>query len=180
MLQYRTKTARLDTQCAEARALRTLCARYRTPFVINDNVDLCLEVGADGVHLGHSDEALPVARRRLGDSAIIGVTCHSDLDRARTAAENGATYVAFGRFFPSSTKPHAPSADLRILHQAQAELPLPRVAIGGITAENGATLVAAGAHMLAAIHYLFAHPDVDARVHALQACFAATPGTREI
>lgn len=177
LLQYRNKAASWAQQCTEAATLLTLCRRYHTPLLINDNPDLCLEVGADGVHLGQGDTELRAARQRLGTTAIIGITCHDSLDAAIRGQEQGASYVAFGRFYPSSTKPHASPADMSILRQAKAQLQLPLVAIGGINAENGSALVAAGADMLAVIHTLFAHPDVSERVRRLQQCFAPTPDT---
>lgn len=171
LLQYRNKSAIAEQQLIEARHLLTLCHRYNTPLLINDDLELCLKVGADGVHLGQSDAGLKQARTLLGKDAIIGITCHSDLDRALKAEADGASYVAFGRFHPSSTKPHAPHADIRILPTAKARVKLPIVAIGGINADNGSPLVAAGADMLAVIHYLFAYPDVSERVRQLKQCF---------
>jgi thiamine-phosphate pyrophosphorylase len=150
-----------------------LCRRYGTPLLINDDVALCLAIGADGVHLGQNDSGLRQARERLGPSAIIGMTCHSDLALAHKAEENGASYVAFGRFFPSVTKPHAVPADIGILPVARAALKVPIVAIGGINAENGGALITAGADMLAVIHDLFAFPDVEIRARALNSLFAS-------
>lgn len=177
LLQYRNKTADWHSKCAEATQLAQLCRRYDTPLLINDDVTLCLEVGADGVHLGQADTRLLEARQRLGKNAIIGITCHSDLSLARRAEDAGADYIAFGRFFSSLTKPHAPPAPIEVLQQAKAQLYIPIVAIGGINAENGEALVTAGADMLAVIHTLFASPDVDARVKALNALFRTTPNT---
>lgn len=171
LLQYRNKSASAEQQLHEARHLLTLCRSYDTPLLINDDPALCLAVGANGVHLGQSDTTLKQARALLGKDAIIGITCHSDLDRALRAETEGATYVAFGRFHPSSTKPHAPHADAGILPTAKARLGVPIVAIGGINADNGSPLVAAGADMLAVIHYLFAYPDVSERVRQLKQCF---------
>ena len=175
LLQYRNKTADWNSRCAEAKQLLQLCHRYDTPLLINDDVALCLEVGADGVHLGQSDSKLEAARRQLGDNAIIGITCHSDLSLAMRAEAAGAGYVAFGRFFPSLTKPNAPPASLDILQQARAQLTIPIVAIGGINTENGQALVTAGADMLAVIHSLFASLDVAATTNALNALFRTTP-----
>lgn len=174
LLQYRNKRASREQQLAEVRQLLTLCQRYDTPLLINDDPQLCLQAGADGVHLGQSDATLTQARALLGRDAIIGVTCHNDLDRALQAQTDGASYVAFGRFYPSNTKPQAPPADTAVLSQAKARLRLPIVAIGGINADNGSPLVSAGADMLAAIHYLFAHPDVSERVRRLNACFSVS------
>lgn len=174
LLQYRNKSADNAQQLAEGRLLKSLCRQYRTPLLINDNLELCIALGANGVHLGQSDTGLQTARARLGAEAIIGVTCHSDLALARKAEQEGASYVAFGRFYPSNTKPDARPASLEVLHQARQALTLPIVAIGGINAENGAALLDAGADMLAVIHYLFAFPDVTARVRQLNTLFTSS------
>ena len=178
LLQYRNKSAAWQSKCAEAAQLLQLCRHYDTLLLINDDVELCLEVGAAGVHLGQADTKLVEARQRLGEEAIIGITCHSDLSLALRAQAAGADYVAFGRFFPSHTKPNAPPASIQVLQQAKAQLAIPIVAIGGINAENGQALVTAGADMLAVIHTLFASADVEAEAKALNALFRTTPNTR--
>ena len=171
LLQYRNKEDSWPARCTQARQLLMLCRKHNTPMLINDDVDLCLEIGADGVHLGQGDTKLSEARDRLGEDALIGITCHSDLTLALQAEHNGADYVAFGRFFASKTKPNAPPASLDILRQARRELSVPIVAIGGINAENGGALIAAGANMLAVIHYLFASHDIGSRVQKLNSLF---------
>lgn len=175
LLQYRNKTSDWPSKCAEAAQLASLCRHYDTPLLINDDITLCLEVGADGVHLGQADTALAQARQRLGKGALIGITCHSDLSLAQRAEAAGADYVAFGRFFPSHTKPNAPPASIAVLQQAKARLAIPIVAIGGINAENGRALVTAGADMLAVIHTLFASTDIEVSATALNALFRPTP-----
>ncbi len=132
------------------------------PLIVNDDVELAAAVGAAGVHLGRDDAALQAARTRLGAEAIIGISCYNDLQRARQAAQAGADYVAFGRFYPSHSKPQAVLAEPALLSQATTELALPVVAIGGITPANGRALLAAGASMLAAIHGVFGQPDITA------------------
>lgn len=171
LLQYRNKQDAWSERVAQAKELAALCQRYDTPLLINDDVDLCLEVGAAGVHIGQSDTELISSRKRLGDDAIIGVTCHDRLDLASRAQNDGATYAAFGRFFPSLTKPEAPPASIETLLQASELLRIPIVAIGGINAENGAILLEAGADVLAVINYVFAHADAGARVRQLNALF---------
>lgn len=178
LLQYRNKAADWHSKCVEAAQLLHLCRQFGTPLLINDDVALCIEIGADGVHLGQADTRLIEARQRLGESAIIGITCHSDMALARRAETAGANYVAFGRFFPSRTKPHAPRASIDVLQRAKAELTIPIVAIGGINTENGQALVTAGADMLAVIHTLFSSSDVEAEAKALNALFCTTPHTR--
>lgn len=171
VLQYRDKGTDHPRRRREAEALLDLCRSYGVPLLINDDLELAAEIGADGVHLGKDDPPIDQARRRLGPQAIIGVSCYNRIELARQAAANGADYVAFGRFFPSSSKPLAVQAHLELLAQARAELHLPLVAIGGITTENGAALVAAGADMLAVIHGLFGQPDIAAAAAAYQALF---------
>jgi thiamine-phosphate pyrophosphorylase len=162
VVQYRDKESTPATRLAMALSLACVCREHAVPLIINDDVQLALECGAAGVHLGRDDTDVGAARRRLGDAAIIGVSCYNELERARRAQDQGADYVAFGRFFPSRTKPHAVPASLDLLRRARTELSLPIVAIGGITAENGAALVAAGAHALAVIEGLWGQADVRA------------------
>lgn len=155
LLQFRSKSGTRASRLKAAIELLVLCRAHHVPLIINDDVDLCLAADADGVHLGQRDAALESARTRLGPAAIIGVTCHSSVDSAVQAQLAGADYVAFGRFFDSATKPEAPPAQLEILGQAKAVLSIPIVAIGGINAENGADVLAAGADMLAVIDAIF-------------------------
>ena len=159
MVQYRDKSGDRQRREREAGALRAVCARAAVPLIINDDVELAAHVGAEGVHLGREDAAPEDARRILGERAIIGVSCYNSLERARRAAEQGADYLAFGRFFPSRTKPGAVPAALSLLAAARAELDLPLVAIGGITPDNGARLIEAGADLLAVIHGVFGQSD---------------------
>ncbi len=157
VIQLRDKKKRLDLN--DARRLLSLSHRYGAPLIINDDVALACETGADGVHLGRDDAGLEEARRELGDDTIIGVSCYADLDCAREAEARGANYVAFGAFFPSASKPCAPPAPIEILTQARSALSCPIVAIGGITPENGGTLIQAGADLLAVIAGVFDQAD---------------------
>ena len=160
MLQYRDKTVDRHRRGAEAQALAALCARCRVPLIVNDDVELAADIGA-GVHLGADDADVAAARQRLGSAAIIGVSCYSSIDRARALAAAGADYLAFGAFFSSPTKPDARRATLDILRAAGA-LQRPLVAIGGITPENAAPLIEAGADFVAAISGVFGQADVRA------------------
>lgn len=163
VLQYRNKAASAEQQYQEAKTLRELCHHYRCVFIVNDDVGLAERVGADGVHIGQTDLSISEARQRLGNNRIIGVSCHDSVTLAREAEQAGASYVAFGRFFASHTKPQAPAADLRVLNRAQACLRIPIVAIGGITRDNAPRVIAQGADMVAVIHDLFAAEDVEDR-----------------
>ena len=171
MLQYRSKTGSPELRRQQAESLQALCARYRVPLIINDDVALCAAVGAAGVHLGADDPSPGAARATLGPDAIIGATCHASLPRALEAQAAGADYVAFGRFYPSRSKPGASPASPEILAAAKRELTIPLVAIGGINPDNGAALIAAGADMLAVIHALFGSDDVRAAATRLTALF---------
>ncbi|MCW9024977.1 MAG: thiamine phosphate synthase [Gammaproteobacteria bacterium] len=172
ILQYRDKTDDQQRRKTEAWALAQLCQQHDVTFLINDDVALAQSCQADGVHLGQQDTAVDMARQQLGKNKIIGVTCHADLQAAITAENKGADYVAFGRFFPSQTKPLAPPAEVNILTQARAQLHIPIVAIGGITIENGAQLIEAGADMLAVIHDIFVVTDSQLAAQQLAQLFS--------
>jgi len=169
-IQYRDKSGDAVKRRNQAEQLLELCRQYGGKLLINDDLVLALELGADGVHLGQGDGDPGQARRQLGSEALIGVTCHDSLALAQTARDAGASYVAFGRFFASRTKPEAPPAPLSLLSRARAQLgALPIVAIGGISAENGAAVLEAGADRLAVSHDLFSAPDIGARTRAYAA-----------
>lgn len=174
VLQLRAKQLDAPDRESIARDLVALCRERGVPFLINDDVALAAAVGADGVHLGRDDADIASARRALGPQALIGVSCYNELDRARAAAQAGADYVAFGRFFPSHTKPQAAQASLELLRAAHAGLALPIVAIGGITPENGGSLIAAGADALAVIEGVFNQPDIRAAAARYARLFATT------
>lgn len=171
MIQYRDKGPATSTGHHEVILLAALCRQQGVPLIINDDVELAAEVGAAGVHLGRDDASLQAARARLGTAAIIGISCYNDLQRAGEAARAGADYVAFGRFFPSCSKPEAVPADPGLLTRATTELAIPVAAIGGITPENGQALLAAGASLLAAIHGVFGQPDIEAAARDYAALF---------
>jgi thiamine-phosphate pyrophosphorylase len=162
VIQYREKSRSAARRLAEATALLRLCRDHGALLIINDDLNLAARIGADGVHLGADDSSPADARDLLGEEALIGVSCYNRLELAREATAAGADYIAFGRFFPSRIKPDAVQADPELLTAARADLQLPLVAIGGITPENGASLVAAGADMLAVIHGVFGQTDIQA------------------
>ncbi|WP_409278611.1 thiamine phosphate synthase [Pseudomonas defluvii] len=173
LLQYRDKSDDAAQRLREAEALAKLCERYTTQLIINDDVELAARLGV-GVHLGQTDGPLTPARALLGQQAIIGSTCHAQLELAEQAAREGASYVAFGRFFNSVTKPGAPAASVELLEQARRRVNLPIAVIGGITLDNAAPLVAHGADLLAVIHGLFgadSAQEVTRRARAFNALF---------
>ena len=172
LVQYRNKSADWSVRLGEATSLQALCSKFGAMLLINDDIELCLAAGAAGVHLGQSDTSLVQARRTLGPDAIIGITCHNRDELVVKAEQEGASYIALGRFFPSETKPDAPAANLNDLRRVRQLTTLPIVAIGGVTADNGGALLDLGADMLAVIHYLFAKPDVKKRAEALAQLFA--------
>lgn len=155
ILQYRNKQANQDTRISEAEQLVELCKQFTVPLIINDDIALAAHVYADGVHLGKSDSSIAEARKYLGNQAIIGYSCYNDLDRANEAVIAGADYISFGAFFPSPTKPDAVHATPEIIRAAKQQFDVSVVAIGGITPENGQSLIDAGADMLAVISGLY-------------------------
>jgi thiamine-phosphate pyrophosphorylase len=154
ILQYRNKATSDCHRQEQAVALRGLTRRYDALLIINDDADLALFAEADGAHLGEDDGELAAARGPL-DARVLGASCYQSLDLARNAARAGADYLAFGSFFASPTKPLARRADPALLPAARAEFGLPVCAIGGITLDNAASLLAAGADMLAVISALY-------------------------
>jgi len=175
LLQYRDKSDDAARRLREAEGLMKLCERYGTQLLINDDAELAARLGV-GVHLGQTDGPLTPARALLGRRAIIGSTCHASLELAAQAASEGASYVAFGRFFNSVTKPGASAANVELLEQARAQVKLPIAVIGGITLDNAAPLVAHGADLLAVIHGLFgadSAQEVTRRARAFNALFAS-------
>ncbi len=162
IVQYRDKRGDVPLRERLAGEVVRLCRTHGAVSIINDDVELAARVGADGVHVGKEDAALGHARHRLGQGAVIGVSCYNRLELALEAAAEGADYVAFGSFFPSRVKPEAVPANMDLLREARKKLSLPLCAIGGITADNAAPLVEAGADMLAVISDVFAAADVEA------------------
>jgi thiamine-phosphate pyrophosphorylase len=171
ILQYRDKSDDARRRESQARALLALCRQYDAILIINDDVELARKVSAHGVHLGREDGAIAAARKRLGDEFIIGVSCYNNIDLARQAQRVGADYVAFGRFFPSQTKPEAIPANPEMITRARREIGIPLCAIGGVTAENAATLIERGADMVAVIHDLFAAADIRGRAQDFRQLF---------
>jgi thiamine-phosphate pyrophosphorylase len=159
LLQYRNKAISKDKRLLEAKELAPLARGYGVPFIVNDDVEIALVVGANGAHLGKDDGDLAAARARL-PGRILGASCYNDLAQAKVAVQAGADYVAFGSVFPSPTKRAAVRAPLALF---QNDLGVPLCAIGGVTLENAPALIAAGASLLAVISDLFDAPDIAAR-----------------
>ncbi|KRG88326.1 thiamine-phosphate pyrophosphorylase [Stenotrophomonas daejeonensis] len=170
-LQYRNKAVDAATAREQAHALQALCAEAGVPLIVNDDAALAAEVGAAGVHLGEDDGDIAAARALLGPGAIIGASCYDQLELAQRAVAAGASYVAFGAFFPSRSKATPRRAQPQLLRDAAA-LGVPRVAIGGLAVDNIAPLVEAGADLVAVISGVFAAEDPVAALRAYQAYFA--------
>ncbi len=161
LVQYRNKSANAALQHTQASQLLVLCHTYGAKLIVNDDVDLCLSIHADGVHLGATDGKIELARQALGANKIIGASCYNQLDLAKAAEIAGADYVAFGACFVSSTKPAALTAPLNLITQAKNALSLPIVAIGGITLGNAQSVIEAGADAIAVINALFGDANIS-------------------
>ncbi len=171
LLQYRHKTASPLLRLEQATALLALCHRFECPFIVNDHVDLCLEIGADGVHVGGTDASVAEVRAQIGPKKILGASCYGSLDMAHAAEAGGASYVAYGGFYPSRVKKYPVTTDTRILAASHAAVPLPVVVIGGMTPENAVPLVAAGADMVAAISSVYLANDPKQAAASFAALF---------
>lgn len=171
LVQYRHKTASAELRREQAAQLQALCRRYGRPFIVNDFVDLCMALDADGIHVGGTDMAVAQVRAAVGPTKIVGASCYGSLDLARDAHRAGASYVAFGGFYPSRVKKYEVTTPLAIVTQARAEIPLPNVVIGGMTHENAAPLVALGTDMVAAISSVYMADDPEAAARRFATLF---------
>ena len=159
VLQYRDKSIDKVKRLKQAKELKLLCSKAGAIFIINDDAELARQVNADGVHCGRNDATVSETRNRYPE-LMIGATCYNSLERATQAIEDGADYLAFGRFYPSSTKPEATPATIEILRQARQQFDRPIVAIGGIVVENAGVLISSGASAVAVINGLFSTTDL--------------------
>lgn len=171
VVQYRNKAADERLRHEQAFRIGRACRDAGACFIVNDSIELARKVAADGVHLGKDDEGIGAARALLGPGKLIGVSCYNELWRARDAAAQGADYIAFGSFFPSPTKPGAVTAEPELLRAAR-EFSLPIVAIGGITPDNAAGLIEAGADAVAVVSAVFDAPDVERAARRIAGLFA--------
>ena len=178
MLQYRAKKLAPNLKANQAQALQSLCKKYRVPLIINDDTILAASLSASGVHLGSRDMPIGEAHQSLLSGMLVGVSCYDQLDLAIEAEKNGADYVAFGSFFPSTTKPNAVRPSLDLLREARREITCPIVAIGGITLENAFLLIEAGADAVAVISALFDTPDIEATARDFASLFRRRQQTK--
>jgi len=177
-VQLRRKTVSLPYKHLQARAVGELCRSLGVVFILNDHWRLALESGAHGVHLGREDGDIAAVRASVGPGLLIGASCYDEPERARHALEAGADYIAFGAVYPSPTKPQAVRAPLSLLGQARAmvqDQPAPRpsvVAIGGITPDNAAAVVQAGADAIALVTGLFEADDIESAARRCAALYS--------
>ncbi len=171
IIQYRDKSTDHRRRLSDALQLKQLCLEYDAILIINDDIQLAKDSNADGVHLGAKDQDIPQARAVLGDKKVIGISCYNQLPIAIKAQQQGASYVAFGSFFSSSIKPEAAKASIDLLHDARQTLNVPIAAIGGITLKNAASLVTAGADMLAVINGVFAQKAIQLTAQKFNALY---------
>lgn len=169
MLQYRHKTAGAAQALQQAGALLALCRRYGVPMIVNDNLDLCLHIDADGIHVGGTDSKVGDVRAAVGNRKIVGASCYGSLALAQEAARAGASYLAFGGFYPSQVKQYEVGTAPALIAQAKAAIALPVVVIGGMTVENAAPLVEQGADMVAVISSVYAASEPEAAARAFNA-----------
>ena len=174
-VQYRDKSGDVARRHEQASELLALCQCFDAPLIINDDLRLADLCGADGVHLGRDDGSVAKARVILGPEKFVGASCYQSLDLARAVQDEGADYVAFGSFSPSSTKPQAERAELALLHASRSTIHVPIVAIGGITPANALALLDAGADSLAVLTALFDAPDIRAAAQAFNQLFTSEP-----
>ena len=170
LFQFRDKNSKYEIKKSTALKLQTLCKKYNTLLIINDDVVLAKEISADGVHLGRDDMDIDMARKILSDK-IIGFSCYNNLEDAITAEIMGADYIALGSFFNSPTKPEARKIAIDLLPIAKSKLNIPVVAIGGITPENGKQLVDNKVDFLAIISGIYASTDIINSVKAYKNLF---------
>ncbi|MWC28940.1 thiamine phosphate synthase [Paenibacillus sp. MMS18-CY102] len=177
IVQLRDKTASQRELLEQARVLRELTKRYGVPLIINDYIDIALEVGADGVHLGQDDQSLAEARERLGQDAIIGISTHQ-LAHALAAQAGGADYIGVGPVYPTGTKPGKAAVTTSYVTEVANSLAIPFVAIGGITLDNVDTVLAAGATRVCAVSAVVGAPDPAAVCRSFKEWIAAADTAR--
>ena len=177
-LQYRHKQASDALRLVQARALAALCRERGVCFIVNDHVELALAVGADGIHIGGEDGDAAALRASHGQKLLIGVSCYDDFARAEIAAAVGADYIAFGAMYASPTKPQARQAPIDLITCARQQIGLPVACIGGITADNAAPLVTAGADLLAVISDIYNAADPQVQAARFTTLFQNSPTSR--
>ena len=174
VLQYRHKTASDALRSEQAAALLALCRRHRVPLIINDHLSLCQQIDADGLHVGGTDSSVASVRQHLGADKIVGASCYGDLQLARNAAASGASYVAFGGFYPSRVKKYEVTTPADIVSRAKRELSVPVCVIGGMTPDNSRPLVEEGADLVAAISSVYQSDSPSEATSAFARLFSSS------
>ena len=171
LVQYRHKTADAVLRKQQATALLQVCRQHQVPFIINDYVDLCLELDADGIHVGGTDASVAAVRAQVGADKIVGASCYGTLQLGHDAWQAGASYVAFGGFYPSRVKKYEFKTEPAIVAESKRESPVPVVVIGGMTQDNCLPLIAQGCDMVAAISSVYMTQDVKGAAEQFAALF---------
>jgi thiamine-phosphate pyrophosphorylase len=166
-VQLREKTLDHDAFLSEAREIKSLCAKFHVPFVINDDVDVALAVDADGVHVGQADMEAGDVRKKLGPNKIIGVSCKT-VEQALTAQAHGADYLGVGAMFPTDTKADASAVTFDALRAVCSAVSIPVVAIGGIKEDNVERLTGTGIAGVAVVSAIFAQTDIEGATRSLK------------
>jgi len=161
IIQYRSKKLTKKEQYKQAEGIKTICDQYKTPLIINDDIELCRILDADGVHLGEYDDSLEKARQELGPSKIVGVSCYNSIERVEGAVNKDANYIALGACFPTKSKSNAPKVPLSLIALVLKEFKIPLVAIGGINLKNIELLTCRGVNCVAVIDSLFNSKDIE-------------------
>ncbi|MEG0342029.1 thiamine phosphate synthase [Acinetobacter sp. TY1] len=175
VLQYRRKKVAKEDQIYEVEYMKALCAEYKVPFVINDDLELAVKYGV-GVHLGQDDGSIVDAVARLPKKVLIGRSCNNSLELAEQAIADGANYVAFGAIYATDTKPEAGNIGLETLQLAKAKLNVPICAIGGLTVENSQLVIESGADLCAVVSDILGRPmnHIPERIDEWSELFKAT------
>jgi len=171
LVQYRHKTADAALRSEQATALLQVCRKHGVPFIINDHLELCLALDTDGIHVGGTDASVAQVRAAVGPDKIVGASCYGTLQLARDAQAAGASYVAFGGFYPSRVKKYDFKTAPEIVAQSKAEIGLPVVVIGGMTVENCTPLITQGADLVAAISSVYMQENVSEAARGFAALY---------
>ncbi len=174
LIQYRNKSANRILLREQAGLLLQLCREYTVPLIINDYLDLTIEIGADGLHVGQHDAAIAKARNQLGDNKNIGASCYNNLGLALQAEKEGADYVAFGAFFPSLTKPNTVSVTMNLIDEAKNKITVPIIGIGGIRLTNAKMVIQSGCVAIAVCNDLFQSGNIKTKAAQYAQLFAET------
>jgi len=165
ILQYRSKLLPWKTRLEQAKEIKRVTDEYQIPFIINDDIEICLQLDTFGIHLGKDDESIKNARSALGANKCIGMSCYNQLDRVEMAIRNKADYIALGACFETKTKPTAPIVSLDMIRRVRQEYDIPTVAIGGINIDNIGSLKETGIQCFALINSIFSSTDIISTIN---------------